>query len=142
MRRLSTMCCLALFAACAGADKEPEAAGPTLTDFAGTWRLTTMLEGTPDPVESSISGTAMGANWTMTLQGREPIPLHVSVVGDSLIATSDPYESILRAGVTVTIRVANVLRDGALEGNIVATYQTPTGTEVVHGTDRGTRVSN
>jgi len=61
------------------------------------------------------------------------------VVGDSLIGQSAEYESILRAGVMVTVRTASVMSNGMLMGNLMATYKTPTGEQVVKGTMTGTR---
>jgi hypothetical protein len=78
----------------------------------------------------------------MTLEGRPDIPVQVSIVGDSLIAETAEYESVLRAGVMVSVRTANVLSNGTLVGNLVATYKTADGEEIVTGTMRGTRVPN
>jgi len=119
---------------------ETAAPAPTLADFAGTWQNSVTLVGVADPVPSTLTGTAAGNDWTMSLEGRPNIPLTVSLVGDSLISQSAEYESVLRAGVMVTVRTAAVLQDGALVGTVVATYKTPTGEEVVPGTITGTRV--
>ncbi len=78
----------------------------------------------------------------MDLEGRDGIPMTVLIMGDSLIAETDEYESILREGVMVTVRTASVLQDGVLVGRLVATYQTPDGAEVVSGTMRATRSQN
>jgi len=99
-----------------------------------------VLTGVADPVPSTMTGTAAGNDWTMSLEGRPNIPLTVSMAGDSLIGQSAEYESILRPGVMVTVRTASVLRDGALVGNMIATYRTAAGEEVVLGTMTGTRV--
>jgi hypothetical protein len=63
----------------------------------------------------------------------------ISIVGDSLVGQSAEYESILRPGVMVTVRTASVMSNGMLNGNLVATYKTPTGEQVVRGTMTGTR---
>lgn len=135
--------------ACGGADDdmseaemppaETSTAAVTLSDFAGTWQTSTMIEGTPDPVISTLAGSADGSGWTMILEGRDPIALTTSMSGDSLVLTSEPYESILREGVTVTVRTAGVLQNGRLVGKMIATYQTPDGEEVASGTIEGTR---
>lgn len=143
MRSITLLLAVAMTAACAPAKEEaaPPAppAGPTLADFAGTWNTTTTLTGVADPVASVMTGGADGSGWTMTLEGRPPIPVQVSVVGDSLISQSAEYESVLRAGVMVSVRTASVLSDGMLMGNMVATYKTAGGTEVVTGTMHATR---
>ncbi len=150
MRTASGLFTLLVLAACGGGDApatdesappaEAAPAGPvTMADFAGTWQNTTMLEGTPDPVASVTEGSADGADWTMTLEGRDPIALTASMSGDSLVLVTEPYESILRDGVTVTVRTAGVLVDGRMVGTLVATYQTPDGEEIVRGTIEGVR---
>jgi hypothetical protein len=146
MTTLNKLAALALLAACGGSDAPPPEAAPapappalTLADFAGTWENSATLTGVADPVASTITGTADPATWTMSLEGRPNIPMTVAVVGDSLIATSAEYESVLRTGVMVTTRTASVLQDGMLIGNLVATYKTPAGEEQVSGTLHGMR---
>jgi hypothetical protein len=144
MRSVPAALFAVLLAACAPAEEPvPEAPppppAPTLAEFAGTWQNSATLTGVADPVASTMSGTAAGTDWTMTLAGRDPIPMTVSVVGDSLVAVSAEYESILRPGVMVTTRTAAVIHDGMLMGNITATYRTAAGEEVVTGTITGTR---
>ncbi|HUE90347.1 MAG TPA: hypothetical protein VMO26_30045 [Vicinamibacterales bacterium] len=144
--------CLTLLAACTADDEqaaaEPDAeaaeqpgmAGVTMADFAGTWQNTARLEGVDEPVTSTMSGSASGDDWTMSLEGRDPIPMQVSVVGDSLIGQSAEYESILRPGVMVSVRTASVLRGDVLMGNLVATYRTPEGEQRVSGSVEGRRM--
>lgn len=117
----------------------PAAAMMTVADFAGTWNTLGVLEGSPDTVRSTMTGTADGI-WTMSLEGRPNIPVTVSISGDSLIAQSAEYESILRKGVQVSVRSAGVMSGGMMTGKLVSTYKTPTGEEVVNGTFTGTRV--
>lgn len=120
--------------------EEPSSAAPMqLADFAGTWQNTATLEGVAEPVPSTMTGSAAGNDWTMSLEGRPNIPLTVTVQGDSLISESAEYESVLRPGVMVTVRTAGVLQNGELVGNMVARYRTPSGEEVVSGTIRGVR---
>lgn len=141
MRVTALAGCLALLVACAPAERQEEPAppaGPSLADFAGTWNTTTMLVGVEAPVESQMIGTADGV-WSMVLPGRDPVPLQVSVVGDSLIATSGEYESVVRPGVMVSVRVASVLHGDMLMGNLTATYRTAAGEEVVTGTTQSAR---
>ncbi len=144
MRTVPAVLLLCFAAACAPKEeaKAPPAPppGPTLATFAGTWESKAILEGTKDPVTSTMTGTADASTWTMTLQGRPPIPLTVSISGDSLIAQTPEYESVLRKGVMVTVRTASVLKDGMLTGNMVATYKTAKGAEMVKGTITSTRV--
>ena len=149
MRATISLFVLLLITACGGTDDsapaaeqemEPAAvATPTPADFAGEWQAMAMLEGTPDPVPVVLIGSADGMTWTMTLEDREPMALDVSMSGDSLIMESGQYESVIRDGVMVQIRTATVLEDAQLIGNIIATYSTPDGEQVVPGTIEGTR---
>ena len=150
MRKTALLLSLSLLAACGGAEEDSmpatgearadsPAAAPTVADFIGTWNTTVVLEGTADPVPAVLNSSPDGSAWTMNLQGRDPIPVTASISGDSLVTVSDPYPSILRDGVTVTVRTAGVMRDGDLVGKVLATYRTADGDEVVPGTIRGTR---
>lgn len=142
MRFVAALLAVSLAIACAPKEEAPPPppAGPTLADFAGSWQVASVLEGTPDTVRSTLSGTADAASWTMSLEGRPNIPVTVSIVGDSLVGQSAEYESVLRAGVMVTVRTASVVSGGMLHGNLVATYKTPTGEQVVNGTMTGTKM--
>lgn len=147
MRPLVAVLALTLLVACGGAEEEappaqPAAAAapaPTLADFAGTWQVASVLEGTPDTVRSTMTGSPDGGTWTMSLEGRPNIPVTASIVGDSLVGQSAEYESILRPGVMVTVRTASVMHDGMLMGKLTATYKTPQGEQVVNGTMTGTK---
>lgn len=148
MRPAVALLTLTLLMACGGAEEAPPPdqpaaapapAAPSLADFAGTWQGATVFEGRPDTVKSTISGSPDGGTWTLSLEGRPAIPMTASVVGDSLIAESVEYESILRPGVMVTVRTASALQDGRMVGTVRATYKTPQGEEVSNGTMTATR---
>jgi hypothetical protein len=146
MRLTAALVVFTLVAACAPKEElavdSPAAAAapaaPTPADFAGTWQIASVLEGTPDTVRSTLTGNADGT-FTMTLEGRDNIPVTASMSGDSLIGQSAEYESILRKGVMVSVRTASVMSNGMLVGNLEATYKAPTGTQVVKGTHTGTK---
>ena len=143
MRFASTPLILSLIIACAPAEEEAQPAGPTLADFAGTWEVSSMLAGVADTVHSTLAGTADPSSWTMTLGGMDPIPLQVSIIGDSLIAQSGQYMSILREGVPVTVRVAGVLQNDMLVGTVLASYQIAADSvERVMGTTMGMRAGS
>jgi hypothetical protein len=153
-RIASSLLLAATITACGGAKEAPAdsvaaapemaaasemAAAPTLASFAGTWQMSATLAGVEKPVPSTLTGSPDGATWTISLEGRPNIPATVSMSGDSLVAVTAEYESVLRKGVMVVTRTASVLKDGALVGNMTATYKTPAGDEVVAGTIAGTR---
>lgn len=143
---LSLVMLLAMSACGAGEEDMPATEEPavasapsviTASDFHGTWEGQAMLEGTPDPVPVTMEGT--GSGWTMTLPDRDPISLTASMSADSLVLTSEPYESILQDGVTVHTRSAVVLQNGRMVGSLTATYATPDGERVVSGTMEASR---
>jgi hypothetical protein len=146
MRASPTLLCALLLVACGAPDEEPAAEAeavaeaPSVADFAGTWSNVATLEGVEEPVPTTLSGSATGDDWTMSLAGRDNIPVRVHMSGDSLIGQSEEYESILRPGVMVDVRTASVLRDGELVGNLLAIYRSANGEEQVRGTIRGTRL--
>lgn len=143
MRQMTGLLMLLPLAAC-GKPAEPPPPPPpppTYADFAGTWDAVTTLDGTPDPVTSRLASTPQGGGWTMTFDAREPVPMRVSMVGDSLILISEPYESVVRAKVQVQVRTAAVLVEGGMAGKVIATYNSPDGQEVVMGTIRGSRAA-
>jgi hypothetical protein len=144
MRIPAALLALTMVAACAPKEEAPAdsaamaPAGPTLADFAGTWNNKVVLEGTPDTIPSTSTSDGSGTG-TMSLEGRPNIATTSVISGDSLITTTAEYESILRAGVMVTVRTAAVLTNGMMVGNVEATYVTPTGTQVVKGTMTATK---
>jgi hypothetical protein len=128
-----------LLLACAPKEEAPapEAApppppAPTVADFAGTWNATVSMTGA-QPIEVQIVVNADGSG-SMNAAGRDPIPLTLSISGDSLIAVSAEYESLIRKGTKVTTRVANHRGGDELHSNVVATYKSAAGDEVVNGT--------
>jgi hypothetical protein len=96
------------------------------------------LTGVANPVPSTLTVNADGTA-SMSLEGRPNVAVTTSISGDSLIAESAEYESVLRKGVMVTTRVAAVMSGNTMNGNMIATYKTPAGPEVVNGTITGTR---
>jgi hypothetical protein len=138
----------ALVVGCAPADTPAEdamepveeaVAMATMTDFAGSWEGEAMVEGSTDPVPYQMTVNPDGESM-MSLPDRENIPLSVSMSGDSMIVVTAEYESVLREGVMVVNRVASVLSDGMIRGNMVATYAMPDGQQLVSGTTTGSRV--
>lgn len=147
MRMSCTLLTLVVLGACGGAEENApamEAADSpmaSVADFAGTWDLSAQLVGVADPVQLGLSGSPGGSDWVMLFEGRDPVPVQVTMMGDSLITVSDPYESVLRDGVMVTTRSAAVMRDGGMVGKVLVTYDTDAGEEQVSGTLTGARGS-
>ena len=145
MRFAAALLAVAAVAACAPKEEAtPDsaaaavAAAPTVADFAGTWNIASVLEGTPDTVKSTITTSADGT-CSLTLEGRPNVSCTASISGDSLVIQTAEYESVLRKGVMVTVRTAGVMSGGMLTGRLVSTYKTPSGDQMVNGTYTGTR---
>ena len=91
MKRLALLCCVALFAGCAGAEEEAqemeEASTISLADVAGAWTM----EALPETGDSALVTYEMVATdnmegWTITFPDREPLPVRVvAVEGDSIV---------------------------------------------------------
>lgn len=125
---------LALLAgACTRADETPavDTAAPataapasiSLADVAGTWNATATPEGTDSAVVSyQIKASADPAAWTMTLPGRDEMPIRVATDADSIMISNGPYESVLRKGVMVATESVVRMVDGRLVGTAIARY--------------------
>jgi hypothetical protein len=149
MHRLTVIALLATFVACAPADQEPaadtqEAAAPaavTLADFAGMWTMRAMPEvGDSVLVEYQLTAAADPAGWTITFPGRDPIPVQVTLDGDSVMIDAGPYASVLRVDVNVSTHTVARLVEGRLVGNFEARYQTTGADSVLLGRLEGTRM--
>ena len=130
MRRVAMVYALVLMAACSKTETPPAAEMPAapalnLADLAGTWTSQTTSPGSDSVlVTSTIVASADPLAWTITLPGREAMPMNVTVSGDSLLTAAGPYESVLRAGVQVSTSGVLRLVNGQLTGPMVAHYTT------------------
>lgn len=138
---IGSLCCTAaILAGCAKSDSgaadtaAPATATPTpaapapiaLADVAGKWNMRAVPEaGDTTPTMSVITMNSDTTGWTLTFEGRPPVPLRVvSVAGDSIATESAPYQSVRRKGVQVVTRTV-VRREGdRLVGRSVARYDT------------------
>lgn len=129
MRRVALIVGTVLLAACAKPDAPPAVEAPaasiSLADLAGTWTWQTTAQGSDSVlVTSSVNASADPTAWTITLPGRGPIPMMVTVSGDSIMTAAGPYESVLRPGVQVSTTGILHLVNGQLTGPMVAHYTT------------------
>jgi hypothetical protein len=130
--RATALTLAAIFAVgCAPAEQTPAADSPasatvptlSLADLAGKWTQVVTSESSDSVlVTSELIATADGAGWTIMLPGRPPMPVTVSVSGDSVMTQTGPYESVLRKGVTVTTNGVARLVDGKMVGTTIAHY--------------------
>lgn len=138
MRRLALIVGLALSIGCAKSDTPPAAdmaMAPTinLADVAGTWMVQTTAQGSDSViVVSTMTASADPTAWTLTLPGRDPMPMSLTVSGDSIMTTSGTYESVLRPGVQVFTTGVLRLANGQLSGPMVAHYSTTSADSVLN----------
>ncbi len=152
MRKLTAILSVAVLASCGSGEMDESAmedmaeetpvAAMTLADFAGSWSMSAAVDGTEEPVLTTMNGSADSSEWMLSLPDREDVPMQVSMMGDSLIGVTEQYESVLREGVMVTVRTALALVDGEVHGTLQATYQMEEGEEIVNGMMHGTRNMN
>jgi hypothetical protein len=154
MNRLIALLSAAALIGCAGeqADSDtPEqaadmpgeemAATIALADVAGTWSLTAMREADDSVITTyEMMATETTEGWTVTFPDRDPMPAGVDLVdGDSIVIVMGPYESVLRAGVMVTVRSVAWLQDDMMTGTFTARYETTEADSIMQGRIEGTR---
>lgn len=148
MRRLVLGLGAALLAGCAKPEAPPAeppapppaAAALNLADMAGTWTMRTMAEGSDSTLLTyTITATATTEGWTINFTGRPPLPMVVTVSGDSAMTTVAPYQSMLRKGVMVSTNSVMRLVDGKVVGTTVAHYATSGADSVVRLRMEGTK---
>jgi hypothetical protein len=112
-----------------------------LADVAGKWNVRAVPTTGTDttPTNSVITATSTTSGWTITFAGRPPIPMTVSVDGDSIMTTAGPYQSARRKGVQVTTNGVMRLQGGNLVGQTTAHYKVKTPDSVLVLTTTGTR---
>jgi hypothetical protein len=124
--------------AAAAADSTPAL---TLADIAGRWTMQAWRDtGSAVLATYEIVGTADPASWQILFPNRQPVPLRVTVAGDSMVAEAGPYESVLRSGVAVVTRTVNRLEGDRLVGTFMARYATNVVDSVLRGRTEGSRV--
>jgi hypothetical protein len=109
----------------------PAPAALSLASLAGKWNQTVKAEGSDSVlVRSEVNAGADANSWTITLPNRPAMPMKITVDGDSIMASTGPYESVLRKGVQVTTQGVLRLVDGKLVGTTIARYS-PAGADSV-----------
>ncbi len=103
----------------------------SLADAAGTWTYVARSPtGDTVLVTAELTATADAAGWTLSFPNRPPLPMQVTVSGDSVLTSVGPYESVLRKGVTVTTEGSARMVDGKLVGRSTAHYSVKTADSV------------
>jgi hypothetical protein len=112
-----------------------------LADVAGRWNIRSVpTSGTDTTTTNSvITATSNTSGWTRTFPGRAPLPMRISVDGDSIMAETGPYPSVRRKGVQVTTNSVMRLEGGNLVGRTTSHFQVKTADSVLVSTITGTR---
>jgi hypothetical protein len=112
-----------------------------LADVAGKWNVRAVPATGTDttPTNSVITATSTTSGWTITFAGRPPIPMTVTVDGDSIMTTAGPYQSVRRKGVQVTTNGVMRLQGGNLVGQTTAHFKVKTPDSVLVLTTTGSR---
>ncbi len=140
--------CVALLLGC-GASEEADVADEAvpdapaaiaLADVAGTWSFDSYADGSDTVITTiEVAATADPTGWTWTFPDRDPVAGTASADGDSIMVDVGPFESVLRAGVMVSVHSVLRLEDGDMVGAFVARYETTEADSILTGTLRGTR---
>lgn len=154
MRRLTLLCCTAVaLVGCAQPEDQAttDTAGTaaaiaapatiSLADVAGKWNVRAVPESGTDTTATTyvLTATADTTGWTITFPNRQPVPLRVTVAGDSITYSSAQFESVRRRGVQVTTEGVGRIRDGRFVGAAVAHYKTTRPDSVLRLRVEGTR---
>ncbi len=156
--RIAVCCCAAVLTGCAKKDNaavdtssamaastttmsSTAAPGPVnLADVAGKWDMRAVpMSGDTLATTYILTATSNTSGWTITFPGRAPIPVKVSVDGDSVMLSAGPYPSVRRKGVQVTTYSTARLQGGSLAGSTTAHYKTKSADSVLVLTTSGTR---
>jgi len=156
--RIAVCCCAAVLTGCAKKDNaavdtssamaasttttsSTAVPGPiNLADVAGKWDMRAVpMSGDTSATTYILTATSNTSGWTITFPGRAPIPVKVSVDGDSVMLSAGPYPSVRRKGVQVTTYSTARLQGGSLAGSTTAHYKTKSADSVLVLTTSGTR---
>jgi len=160
--RIAICCCAAVLAGCA--KKESASADSTsamaystystttatttttpaplnLADVAGKWNMRSVpMSGDTSATTYVLTATANTSGWSMTFPGRAtPVPVKVSVAGDSIMLAAGPYSSVRRKGVQVTTYGVARLQNGSIVGSTTAHYKVKSADSVLVLSTTGTR---
>jgi len=97
-----------------------------LADVAGKWNMKSVpMSGDTTTTTYVLTATSNTSGWTITLPNRpQPVPVKVSVDGDSIMLAAGPFPSVRRRGLEVTTFSVARLQSGRLNGSTTAHYKT------------------
>ncbi|HMH86714.1 MAG TPA: hypothetical protein VK529_12265 [Gemmatimonadaceae bacterium] len=98
------------------------------------------LSGDTSATTYVLTATANTSGWSMKFPGRAtPVPVKVSVDGDSIMLAAGPYSSVRRKGVQVTTYGVARLQSGSIVGSTTAHYKVKSADSVLVLSTTGTR---
>jgi hypothetical protein len=130
-----------------GAAAAPEGAaaasadpGETLAKFAGRWQVNARNEVGDSLPSHVLTATADTTGWTITFPDRAPIPVRIiEASGDLVVIETEPYESVLRPGVRVTVQFVERVSGDRTSGRLLALYDVAGSNAILRGVTEGTR---
>jgi|ERR1700680_721404 len=158
--RIAICCCAAVLAGCAkkegaSVDSTSAMASSTsstttstttapapinLADVAGKWNMRSVpMSGDTSATTYVLTATNSTSGWTITFPGRKPIPVKVTVDGDSISLAAGPYASVRRKGVQVTTYGVSRVQNGSMVGSTTAHYKVKSADSVLVLNTTGTR---
>ena len=162
--RIAICCCAAVLAGCAkkesaSADSTSAMASSTsstssttstattapapvnLADVAGKWNMRSVpMSGDTSATTYVLTATANTSGWSMKFTGRAtPVPVKVTVDGDSIMLAAGPYSSVRRKGVQVTTYGVSRVQNGSMVGTTTAHYKVKSADSVLVLSTTGTR---
>jgi hypothetical protein len=115
--------------------------GGTLAKFAGRWQVRARNEVGDTLPSHVLTATADSTGWTITFPDRPPIPVRiVEASGDVVVMQTEPYESVLRPGVRVTVQFVERVNGDRTSGRLLALYDVAGSNAVLRGVTEGTRI--
>lgn len=156
MRRVTTLGCVLVLAACstkdappatdtttAAAPAEPVAPAPiTLESVAGKWNSRVMATDNDSTLTTHVlTASADPTGWSLLQPTGAVVPLrNVTAAGDSITAEASNFKSGVRAGMTVkALRIVYRLQGEKLTGNATAKYETKSADSVRQFRFEGTK---
>ncbi len=118
----------------------PPAVTIDMATVAGTWDIQVMGMGSDSILTTgTLVATGDMAGWMLQLPNRDPMPLQVTIAGDSVITEAPEYESVLRKGVMVRTTSVYRMVGPNFNGLTTATYKGAGADSVVMLRNVGTR---
>ena len=109
-----------------------------LADVAGKWNMKSVpTTGDTTPTTYVLNAKSTTDGWSFNFPGRAPVPVKVTVDGDSIMLSAGPYASVRRKGLQVTTNGVARVQGGHMSGTTTAHYKTKSADSVMTLTTSG-----